>query len=165
MAFSASEYQQAYEKFYQLAQDTKDIRLVKKAVRSALSSKNDELYLKQFFSFFETFIAYKKKLLLFIVLFCLVGIAAYQFKPVKQNVIAIVTKPNYLDNSGLTIKSRVKVPEGFTREHYSEGSFQEYIRNYTLKEAGAKVSFGVENLKVHSKLLQIHRIGSKTENL
>lgn len=34
-----------------------------------------------------------------------------------------------------------------------------------LKEAGAKVSFGVENLKVHSKLLQIHRIGSKTENL
>lgn len=33
-----------------------------------------------------------------------------------------------------------------------------------LKEAGAKVSFGVENLKVHSKLLQIHRIGSSTEN-
>ncbi|MFZ9029089.1 MAG: polyphosphate kinase 1, partial [Crocinitomicaceae bacterium] len=34
-----------------------------------------------------------------------------------------------------------------------------------LKEAGAKVSFGIENLKVHSKLLQIHRFGSKTENL
>lgn len=34
-----------------------------------------------------------------------------------------------------------------------------------LKEAGAKVSFGVdENIKVHSKLLQIHRIGSKTES-
>lgn len=34
-----------------------------------------------------------------------------------------------------------------------------------LKEAGAKVSFGAdENIKVHSKLLQIHRIGSKTES-
>lgn len=30
-----------------------------------------------------------------------------------------------------------------------------------LKEAGAKVSFGIENLKVHSKLLQIHRNGTK----
>jgi polyphosphate kinase len=34
-----------------------------------------------------------------------------------------------------------------------------------LKDAGAKVSFGIENLKVHSKLLQIYRIGSKSESL
>lgn len=33
-----------------------------------------------------------------------------------------------------------------------------------LKEAGANVSFGMEELKVHSKLLQIHRVGSKQES-
>ena len=33
-----------------------------------------------------------------------------------------------------------------------------------LQEAGAKISFGMENLKVHSKLIQIHRFGSKKES-
>ena len=80
-----------------------------------------------------------KKLFFLLILLCLIGIVAYQFKPVKQTLIAVVTKPNYLNTSGLTIKSRVKVPESFSREHYYEGSFQEYIRNYALKEAGAKV--------------------------
>lgn len=32
-----------------------------------------------------------------------------------------------------------------------------------LREEGAKVSFGIQELKVHSKLIQIHRIGSKEE--
>lgn len=32
-----------------------------------------------------------------------------------------------------------------------------------LQEAGAKISFGMEGMKVHSKLIQIHRIGSKGE--
>ncbi|MFT5779459.1 MAG: polyphosphate kinase [Crocinitomicaceae bacterium] len=35
----------------------------------------------------------------------------------------------------------------------------------TLREAGAKVSFGKPEEKVHSKLMQIHRIGSKRELL
>lgn len=34
-----------------------------------------------------------------------------------------------------------------------------------LKEAGAKVSFGIESLKVHSKLIQIHREGSKGSHM
>lgn len=34
---------------------------------------------------------------------------------------------------------------------------------HRLRDAGAKVSFGIQNLKVHSKLIQIHRIGSKEE--
>jgi len=34
-----------------------------------------------------------------------------------------------------------------------------------LKEAGAKVSFGIDGLKVHSKLIQIHRVGSRSEYL
>lgn len=34
-----------------------------------------------------------------------------------------------------------------------------------LREAGAKVSFGMEKLKVHSKLIQIHREGSKGDLL
>ncbi|MCH2223223.1 MAG: polyphosphate kinase 1 [Crocinitomicaceae bacterium] len=33
-----------------------------------------------------------------------------------------------------------------------------------LREVGAKVSFGQQKLKVHSKLIQIHRVGSKREN-
>lgn len=33
-----------------------------------------------------------------------------------------------------------------------------------LKEAGAKVSFGVQHLKVHSKLIQIYRQGSKKDS-
>ncbi len=33
-----------------------------------------------------------------------------------------------------------------------------------LEDAGAKVSFGVEELKVHSKLIQIKRAGTKTEH-
>lgn len=32
-----------------------------------------------------------------------------------------------------------------------------------LRESGAKVSFGMEKLKVHSKLIQIHRMGTKGE--
>lgn len=34
-----------------------------------------------------------------------------------------------------------------------------------LREAGAKVSFGITELKVHSKLIQIRRVGSKKEHL
>lgn len=33
-----------------------------------------------------------------------------------------------------------------------------------LKEAGAKISFGLEDLKVHSKLIQIYRVGSKKKS-
>lgn len=34
-----------------------------------------------------------------------------------------------------------------------------------LRESGAKVSFGMERFKVHSKLIQIYRVGSKRDSL
>jgi len=80
-----------------------------------------------------------KKLLFTLGLLLGVAIIAIQFKPVRQTVAAVIVKPNYINKIGLTIKSRVKVPEGFIRDTFPEGSFQEYIQNYTLKPFGTKV--------------------------
>ncbi len=80
-----------------------------------------------------------KKLLVLVVIISAFAFAALQFKPVKHIAKAIITKPSYINKEGLTVKSRVKIPEGYTREVYSEGSFQEYIRDYELKPFGAKV--------------------------
>ncbi len=79
------------------------------------------------------------KKLLFLVILSVFVFVAFQFKPVEQVAKAIITKPSYINKDGLSVKSRVKLPEGFTREVYTEGSFQEYIRNYKLKPFGAKV--------------------------
>jgi hypothetical protein len=70
----------------------------------------------------------------------LVFIVVSSLNPVKQTVVASsLTKPSYVNNTGMTVKSRVKIPEGFSRIQYSQGSFQEYIRNYALKPSGSKV--------------------------
>ncbi len=66
-------------------------------------------------------------------------VTAYQFKPVEQAFVAVVTKPSYINKSGLTVKTRVKIPEGFVRDSFPKGSFQNYIRSYKLKPFGAKV--------------------------
>ena len=48
-------------------------------------------------------------------------------------------KPNYLNKEGLTIKERVIIPKGFTRDSLSVKGFKEYVRNYKLKSFGSKV--------------------------
>ena len=80
-----------------------------------------------------------KKLLFLLVIIFVLAFTAFQFKPVEQMAKAIITKPSYINKEGLTVKFRVRIPEGFIRETYSEGSFQEYIRDYKLKPFGAKV--------------------------
>ncbi|WP_353779839.1 DUF4846 domain-containing protein [Winogradskyella sp. 3972H.M.0a.05] len=84
-----------------------------------------------------------KKLLLFLLFLVAVYFVAIQIKPVKdvsQAITNSVLKPKeYVNKEGLTVKSRIKIPDGFTRVDYEDGSFQEYIRNYKLKPYGAKV--------------------------
>lgn len=77
-------------------------------------------------------------ILLFIVASALIAI---QFKPVQKVVVNVSSyaKPSLVNEKGLTVKERVKIPEGFTRVTYPEHSFQEYIRNYKLKSFDAKV--------------------------
>ncbi|MFV0540887.1 MAG: DUF4846 domain-containing protein [Aestuariibaculum sp.] len=83
-----------------------------------------------------------KKILIILVLILSISTIAYQFKPVNIGVNAVVDtiKPNRLINEeGLTIKSRVKVPEGFKRVNYPKQSFEDYLRNYQLKSFGSKI--------------------------
>ena len=80
-----------------------------------------------------------KKLLILVIVIAALVIVAFQIWPVKQSVIAIVTKPNHLVESGKTIKNRVKVPEGYKRVSYDSMSFQHFIRYQKLKSFGSKV--------------------------
>lgn len=83
----------------------------------------------------------KKGLLIIVILGALV-FAAFQFTPVQQKVkhIASAVKvTDHINKDKLTIASRVKVPEGYKRVSYAEGSFQDYLRNYKLKPHGSKI--------------------------
>jgi len=64
---------------------------------------------------------------------------SFKLRPVKQAISAVIIKSTLVNTSGLTVKDRVKIPEHFKRVVYSQESFQEYVRNYTLKAFGAKV--------------------------
>ncbi len=80
-----------------------------------------------------------KKALLFLIVILVTVIVAMQFKPAKQTVVALITKPNYVNKSGLTIKERVLLPERYHRVKYDSTSFANYIRRIQLKPFGAKV--------------------------
>jgi hypothetical protein len=80
-----------------------------------------------------------KKILLPLILLSVFALIAFQFKPVQHVVNSVVVSKTYIDQNGSTIKERVRVPDGFQRIKYPEGSFQEYIRNYSLKPNGSKV--------------------------
>ncbi|MGB6268233.1 MAG: DUF4846 domain-containing protein [Olleya sp.] len=84
-----------------------------------------------------------KKLLISLLILTSIVAVAYQFKPVKQHVDAtlnaVKSKDDLINKDSLTIKSRVKLPEGYKRVVYKKGSFQEYLRNYRLKPFGSKI--------------------------
>nr|WP_299385245.1 DUF4846 domain-containing protein [Allomuricauda sp.] len=69
----------------------------------------------------------------------ILGWMVYKSKPVKQVITAMVVEPGLINEDGRTIKTRVKVPEGFERVKYPEGSFAEYLRNYGLKPYDSKI--------------------------
>lgn len=83
-----------------------------------------------------------RKILLTLSILSLVVFALLQIKPVKRTANAIITtvKPvDLINKEGITIKNRVNVPEGYKRVVYAKGSFQEYLRNYSLKSYGSKI--------------------------
>ena len=80
-----------------------------------------------------------KKVIFILVLFVVIGVIAFNVKPVNHIVAAVVNKPNLLNKDSLTIKSRINIPEGYKRVAYSKGSFYEYLRNYKLRPFGAKI--------------------------
>ncbi|MDG1331672.1 MAG: polyphosphate kinase 1 [Crocinitomicaceae bacterium] len=85
-------------------------------------------------------------------------------KSIKINVYRVAKKSqvmNALINAVLNGKQVFVVVE-------LQARFDEENNLYwanRLREAGAKVSFGMETLKVHSKMIQIHRAGSKGDTL
>jgi hypothetical protein len=80
-----------------------------------------------------------KKIILITILLIAIIVTAFQFKPVKQTIAAVIIKSTYINKTGLTVKNRVTLPKGFTRDSFPKSSFQNYIRNYKLKPFGAKV--------------------------
>lgn len=80
-----------------------------------------------------------KKFIILLGVLLAFAFVAFQFKPVEQVAKAIIVKPSYVNKAGLTVRSRVTIPEGYTRETYPDGSFQQYIRDYELKPFGAKI--------------------------
>ncbi len=58
---------------------------------------------------------------------------------VKGVVANVISKPGYINTSGDSIATRVLLPEGYKRVVCEVGSFQEYLRNYSLKPYGSKI--------------------------
>ncbi|AXT20706.1 hypothetical protein D7030_11970 [Flavobacteriaceae bacterium AU392] len=80
-----------------------------------------------------------RKIVIILLILVTIVTIIFQFKPVKQMAIAVVTKATYINKEGLTIKDRVILPEGFKRDLLQDISFQKYILDYKLKPYGAKV--------------------------
>ena len=86
----------------------------------------------------------KKILLIIVVLLSLILGGSYFIAPkkteiIKNTIATVFTSPSYINKKGNTVVERVKIPKGFTRVNYAEGSFQSFIQNYALKNYGAEV--------------------------
>lgn len=60
-------------------------------------------------------------------------------KKVANVMTTYVVPTSLIDEEGMTIKTRVKLIDGFVRKQTVPGSFSSYIQNYSLKSADAKV--------------------------
>ena len=86
-----------------------------------------------------------KHLLVFIatlITVTILGAGAMQYKSLAQLSSAdiLITETHSLINKeSHSIHSRVNVPLNYKRVQYSKGSFQEYLRNYSLKPYGSKI--------------------------
>lgn len=58
---------------------------------------------------------------------------------VPESVMATESAVSLLQADGNTLETRVMTPAGYERVQVEEGSFEEYLRQYPLKPAGAKV--------------------------
>ncbi|MCT8340745.1 DUF4846 domain-containing protein [Flavobacteriaceae bacterium TK19130] len=82
-----------------------------------------------------------KKIVLALVLVLLI---AYLFFPQQTKTFQNVAKSYILPSSNLseegrTVRSRVTLPEGWTRFQFEEGSFQAYLQKFPLKEFDSKI--------------------------
>lgn len=91
-----------------------------------------------------SFIIMKRKLLLISGLLLII----YAFvrsnpktKHYSNHIKSFITfnKEKLINENGNSIKTRVKIPEGYKRTTYLKNSFQEYLRNYKLKKHGTKI--------------------------
>ena len=83
-----------------------------------------------------------KKVLLILLLLVGIIFLAFKLKPFKnvvETVTVIVETPNLIHKDCLTISTRVRVPKDYKRLEYANGSFEEYIRNYKLKNYGSEI--------------------------
>lgn len=58
---------------------------------------------------------------------------------IKEVAVAYVAPTTLIHKEGRTLKTRIKVPEGFERILPEAQTFSHYIQNYPLKEASAEV--------------------------
>lgn len=86
--------------------------------------------------------------LLYWLLGLLIILLAIAFKPettpksmVKEVPLKISEKKNLIHKSGMTIKTRFRLPDGFQRIQPSKNSFANYLQNLPLKAVGSKVKY------------------------
>lgn len=60
-------------------------------------------------------------------------------KRVASVMTTYVAPSSLINEEGMTIETRVNVPDDFTRKQSKQGSFSSYIQSYALKSADAKV--------------------------
>lgn len=60
-------------------------------------------------------------------------------KVVKNTALTYLVEPSYIYEEGATVSERILLPDGFERSAYAEGSFQQYLQQYKLKEFGSKI--------------------------
>ncbi len=58
---------------------------------------------------------------------------------VKNTALTYVTTPDYINNGGNTVTSRILVPDGYRRAEYLVGTFSKYLQDYALKNYGAQI--------------------------
>ena len=80
-----------------------------------------------------------RRILFAVVAILILCFVAYKMKPVQHAVTALVSEPSLINEDSLSIASRVNVPLGYERVTYAQDSFEEYLRNYTLKPYGSKI--------------------------
>ncbi|WP_040247771.1 DUF4846 domain-containing protein [Psychroserpens mesophilus] len=78
-----------------------------------------------------------------VIIICILAAYTVQSRSLEKITDTVVTKldatPNLINKDSLTIFTRVNVPEGYQRVPYPKESFQEYLRNYSLKPFGSKI--------------------------
>lgn len=82
-----------------------------------------------------------KRLLMALVI---VGLGTYLLstrkgKVIKNVAVSYVTSPDYVDKERDSVFTRIRVPTGYARMEYPQGSYQQYLQQYALKPYGAKV--------------------------